>query len=43
MCQGPTLPGRRSGQPEWSHVNTHRNGPHVPRNMMRHDKEMIGG
>jgi hypothetical protein len=43
MCQGPTLPGRWSGQPERSHVNTPRNGPRGPRNMMRDDEEMIGG
>jgi hypothetical protein len=43
MYQGPTLPGHRNGQPDRSHVNTPRNGPHGPPNMMRDEGERIGG
>ena len=42
MCQGPTLPGGRSGQPDRSHVNTPRNGTTGPPNMMGDDGKMIG-
>jgi hypothetical protein len=43
MYQGPTLPGHRNGQPDRSHVNTSRNGPNGPPNMMRDEGERVGG